>query len=72
MIVSFFGPKTESVCSSSREAYMILQTQDFSRGFATICLKVQRCSIITYGRNLKCVIITLVKAGGSLAPIRNF
>lgn len=69
--VFFFGPKPESVCSSSRETYMALQTQDFSRGFATTCLKVQRYNIIIYGRNLKCIIITLVKAGGSLATIRN-
>lgn len=49
-----------------------LQTQDFSRGFAATCLEVQRCSIIIYGRNLKCIIITLVKAGGCSATIRNF
>lgn len=34
--------QNQNLCSSSREAYMVLQTQDFSRGFAATCLKVQR------------------------------
>lgn len=58
--------------SSSREARVVLQTQDFSRGFATTCLKVQRCSIIISGRKWEYVIITLIKAHGTSATVRNF
>ena len=60
------------MCSGSKEAHVVLRTQDFSRGLATTCLKVQRCSVIISGRKWKYVIITLIKADGSSVMLRNF
>lgn len=44
----------------------------FLEGLQQLAWRCKGCSIIIYGRNLKCVIITLVNAGGSSATIRNF
>jgi len=49
---------------------MVLQTQDFSRGFATTCLKVQRYSVIIFGRKWKLIIITLIKTDHSSATMK--